>query len=473
MPGEEVAYPKFQSAISKFRDIWPSVEISCTAAKRNSMWFNVATGIRLRPFVPEHARQMHDVILGDFLAIRRVVPSNQLDPILNELQHGTCHVGDWEILFRDPPERADGQKFPSHGGYYWSFQALDAGVPRCWLASNPDTRKFHLEGQMGPALSNFWNNEEWVDLEDRLRNCDPPVAGTQDLADNLLEYTCAFNNWQGMASVAVIAPLYAGLFPDIEARPTSISLRAFAPSTAKVDDFRLGIVVAGSGWVDRRRVPLVSAPEPAQPSSISMAAEVAVPEGLTFDATLLFRGVQVGSVHEPIWSENPRILAHDYLDKQFERLHRALDQPEGVPDARAFEIGLAWLFHLCGFQVVNYGLKDFKPDEEIDILAFVPHARQLLAVEATLKSPLNKDKLAKFRRRGDDLAKGLPNFEVLGAVVSASQMRYDAEVNEGLELGLVVLYRSDVLELFNLAVKNRPPREIFASLKQRLSPGFR
>jgi hypothetical protein len=467
MTGEDAAFPKFLDAIKPFRDLWPSIEISHIAVLRNDKWLNVAACLRLKPYAPSKSHSLEDIILDDFCAVRRTVDSNDLETILEGVRHKMVRIGNREIHWDSPPSRPDAPQ-SSRPEYHWSFYDLPEGQPRGWTVSSPDTRKYQIDC-IGPELGSFWTNDEWTRLEDRLKDHDPPVGGIQDLVDNLLGYQFGFTKWQSMATAAIIAPFYSGLQSGIEVRPDSIIARGFAPSSADPRDFSLGVVAAGSDSVHRRRVDLTAKPDSVDPTKLVLEAEVPISEGLTLDAFLLFRGVQVGRIQGPIGSENPRVLSHLALDPQLERIQKALDQSHSSSDARSFEVGTAWLFHLCGFQTVNYGLVDLKPDDEIDVLAFAPNSRQLLAIEVTLRSPLNKDKLAKLRRKIDDLSRSILNYDIVGGVVSASSTQYDAEVADARSLGLIVLYRADLDELLEAAVKNRSVRDTYESLKQRLT----
>lgn len=419
--------------------------------------------MRLRPETPNGIAASNLVSSDDFTAVRAVAPIDRLDSLLKDLKEGTIPVDGRTVMLGPPPDRPETVGIPPNS-QPWTFYDLEPESPRCWLGSDPRSRTYQLETS-GPAFQKFWTAQEWKELEDRLMNNNPPVNGMHDLAENLLGYWCAFEQWQGSAQVAVIAPLYSGLEEEIEASETSVLFRAFGPATATLEDYRLATVVTGSTSVERVAHPLQRSAVSTADHTLRMEGAVSAPEGLIVNALLLFRGVKVGQVQHVISTRNPRMLAHRAFDRDFELLYGTLSEAAARRDSEAFEVAVAWLFHLCGFQTVNYGLRPLKPDEEIDILAFAPYGRTVLAIEATLRSPLNKDKLSKLRRRVADLEKGLQGFEVQSVVVSASDTVFPAEVDDALALGIIPLYREQLTEVLDLAVKNASPRDIVGFIR--------
>jgi hypothetical protein len=463
----EEAISTFHSAVDKFRNLWRSIEIDSVSAHRGGTWYNVCTGLRLRTELPTEVEALNLVSLDDFSAQRAVAPIDELDSILVGLRRGTLSIGGREVHLGAPPDRPETQGIPAQN-LPWTFYDLEPDAPRCWNGSIPETRRFQLE-TTGASFRKFWTNDEWRALEDRLMANNPPVVGMNDLAENLLGFRCAFQVWQASAQLALIAPLYSGFYDEIEVKPSSVVLRASGPSTAPIEDFRLATVVVGRASVDRRIQPLQLTSATAAGNKLEMECEVTAPEGLIIDALLLLRGSKVGRLQQVISTENPRLTAHSVFDRNIELLSSALFPPTPTRASGAFEVAVAWLLHLCGFQVVNYGLRDLKPSDEIDVLAFVPYGNQALAVEATLRSPRNKDKLSKLRGRVDDLSNQLHDFEIVGVVASASPTAYQAEANDAVELGIVPMYRDQLDAVYDLAVKNRSPRDIFAFVKGLLA----
>jgi hypothetical protein len=463
-PGEPFA--EFQTAVEKCRGLWKSIEVSSIAAQRGDAYYNSLTALRLRPEPPDEVSKLQAIRVDGLFAGRVVFPIDKLPELLSAIQAGGIPLGERMISLGNPPDRpGDPETFPSDP-YHWYFRDLDAPQGTCWRTQSPASRRFEIHGNSQSPMRRLWSNQEWKFLEDNLARNDPPAADMKDLAQHVVQWDCGFDNWNTQPNVAIIAPLYSAFGPELRASKTSMTVRAVGPKTAQIADFSIAAVVSARDSTERTlflsdRFEVLSV-EP----YLEFSLEIPAIEGLWLDATLLLRGFKAGRITIPISSENPRLLAHAKFDHEWGLLNRALGDGQIQPDAREFEVGVGWLFHLLGFQVVNYGLKELKPNDEIDLLAFVPYRSKLLAIEVTTRSPMKKDKLVTLRKRVDDLAAGLPGIEILGAFVSAHPSPFETEVAEARSLGMAAVYGEDLKRLMEEAVANRTPEEHFDRLKQ-------
>jgi hypothetical protein len=469
------AFDHFHSASERCRGLWRSIDVSSLAAKRGGTLYNSITAVRLRPEVPEEIPKFQLIEVARLLAGRVTYPIAKLEEILTAIQSDRIPFGEVELSLENPPDPPGNQESFPTGKYNWYFRDLDAPQGSCWRATSPPSRSFELHGNSQSPMRRLWSNSEWKFLEDSLASNDPPAADLADLAQHVVRWDCGFDSWNTQPSVAIIAPLYSAFSPELIASKTSVTVRASGPGSASIDDFSIASVVRGQESIDRTLHRSGTLQVSAATPRLEFGVEIPAADGLWLDAILLFRGLQAGRITIPISSENPRILAHAHFDHEWGLINDALGQGQKQPDARKFEVGVGWLFHLLGFQVANFGLKELKPDEEVDILAFVPFRPKVLALEVTTRSPMNRDKLVKLRKRVDDLAPVLQGVEVVGAFVSAHPSPFDIEVTDAHSLGLGAIYGQDLDRLLQDAVSNRSADEFFEQLKRKLkdpnSPG--
>jgi len=98
-------------------------------------------------------------------------------------------------------------------------------------------------------------------------------------------------------------------------------------------------------------------------------------------------------------------LVHEQFDPGFCQLRLLLfgTGERGQKDSRQFEVGVAWLLHLCGCAAMHLGMKEGKTDllGSPDIVARTPND-DVIVGECSLKSPA-PDKLAKLVERAQSI----------------------------------------------------------------------
>jgi hypothetical protein len=112
-------------------------------------------------------------------------------------------------------------------------------------------------------------------------------------------------------------------------------------------------------------------------------------------------------------------LVHEQFDSGFRQLQILLfgsPADGGQKDSRQFEVGVAWLLHLCGCAAMHLGLKAGKNDLQgsPDVVARTPGG-DLLVGECSLKGPA-PDKLGKLVERAKSIGAVMQRAGVPGGV---------------------------------------------------------
>lgn len=157
--------------------------------------------------------------------------------------------------------------------------------------------------------------------------------------------------------------------------------------------------------------------------------------------------------------ENPRMLVHTEFDTDLKLLGKLI---KGKINKRQtdFEIGIAWLLHLCGLSVINYGSTKVTK-EGVDIVAFTP-SNLVFIVECTTDFPDKKDKLSKLYIRTKQLKKILSNFTITPLLFT--NLAYD-EIPSGTyekaeSMGIHILANDGINKLIELSCKAYPLKEV-------------
>ena len=441
----------FKARVKPFRDVWKSIDARMILCKHGGDWYNVLTSLRFSPEKPRNQKVLEGVELSNFLVGRASVRFELIDSVLDEIPKSIVTLASRKVRLGDPKVPT-----PPEGSYRWDSRIVEREYVGRLLGNVPPFRTIALEG-WGPSLQQFWTHTEWDMMEPRLLAQDPHYRGIPDAARSLMgaPYSIGLGASSGMT---ILAPLYACFEPEMELKGGALTVRASGPSTASPKDFRLATTL-WTGATDRRRTDRFSDGDAsATEDRLLLRKKIEVPDAQSIDLLLLFRNEPVDTQTYVLPSrlmENARLRTHAHFDLNFDRLNQYLTpKREDTRSIDGFEVGVAWLFHLCGFEVVNYGIKGFRLGNEIDILAFAPFSKSILAIEATAWDPLNADKLTKLRRRADELSQILAGYEIHTTVVAGSDLKYEAEESEAKNLGITILRPANIRRLFEMAQEN-------------------
>jgi hypothetical protein len=153
-------------------------------------------------------------------------------------------------------------------------------------------------------------------------------------------------------------------------------------------------------------------------------------------------------------------------------------EPKSWKDHSRTEVELSWLLTACGFQVYltdieNAGMSGSTPGGLSDLVVFLPYERKAAVIEVTSLELLSRGKLVKLHDRVGTLQGELNplGMQVIAVACTGKPTITDPERSEANQLGVGVLTRSNLSELWAMAEDNRSPRECFRFIESRLSSG--
>lgn len=318
--------------------------------------------------------------------------------------------------------------------------------------------------------------DEWGVVNDSLLRLPSPYAGWLDFSTSYLGFrqpkTINHN-----VSFEVEAP-YGTMFYEFGFKDEVYRTSLIRPPTVSLSELEVTAVLVTSD--EPRRLHLQPDGAKLLGSDPFLLSDVVVPvdEARSLELHLLLRGHDVDALRQPFATRetnNPRLAALSGIELIEERLDEMLGEPQRVRSAPKFEMLVAWVLHLCGFQVMLTDFGPLKGEDAPDLLAFEPLSDRGVVVEVTGKDVLNREKLTKLARRRSDIQKHLPELPMFAvAVAAAADSLQPAEVSEAASAGVILLSRIDLQELLKRAQDNELSSKILGEaifpLKDRPIP---
>ncbi len=458
---------RFREVVGQYSGIWNSLDIRYSAIKAYDDWWNFATEIRLHYDDPGPGESESLVRLEDFVAGRLSLPFSELDSILDQVDRQELRVDEHAFKLAYPTRRADGgmTEYPLHS----FFSVAQIGDQwRSFWQPEPDCVTFQL-GAPGGSLQEMLDQHRWSDIERRLLIHDPPYFGMEDLMLYFLRAKPP-HGLGGGTRFWVSAPLYTRIEGQELSENQDLVLRVRAPPRARCCDLRIvGRKVTGNAI---ERV-VVRATEDESKLAGSDVVSFTVPLHTCdwVDGGLIFGTERVDRFQLALPSKesaNPRLAALAITDLGNRRLEEFITGDEGsLRLENSQEVGLSWIFTLCGFQVLSTGLRGFNMGSAPDLVAFVPYSNAAIVLEATLRDLMAEDKMVRLRDRAESLSRQLPNFEVVAVAATAKPSLTAPEVSLADSLGVRVLLQPDVARLQEFAMRNDSPRAAFDFIKAK------
>lgn len=458
---------RFREVIGEYPGIWNSLDIRYSAIKAYDLWWNVATEIRLHYSDPGPPESESLVRLEDFVAGRLSLPFSELGPILDQVDRQELRLGDHEFKLAYPTRGANGSMtaYPLH--LFFSVAQVGDSWRSFWQPE-PDCVTFQA-GAPGGSFQELLDQHRWSDIERRLLLHEPPYFGMEDLMLYFLRANQPLNLGGG-SKFWLSAPLYTRIEGQELTKDRTLALRVRAPPGARCCNLRIvGRKVKGSAI--ERVVIRATEDESILAGSEPVTFTVPLEACDWVDGALIFGKERVDRFQLALPSgdsANPRLAALAITDLGNRRLEEFIAGDEGsLRLENAQEVGLSWIFALCGFQVLSTGLRGFNMGSAPDLVAFVPYSNSVIVLEATLRDLMAEDKLVRLRDRAERLSRQLPNFEVVAVAATAKSNLTAPEISLTDSLGVRVLLQADVARLREFAMRNDSPRSAFDFIKAK------
>jgi hypothetical protein len=426
----------------------PNLERQCFGHLRaivveqgKELW-NLVGSLTLSPFpeqeIPDGLRAF---CLGPLRVISHVVSPNAVEATVRAIYRGSVPIG----AANEPGfsvDRVGGERtpYPFAGG---QLNRDLAGWPRERFAV---AQSAVIALGTGSPIQNVAGSEVLRALDLALPNSSPPFSDLSDLGRALALRDELFHATE--ASWRMISPFWLWL-DDVNWRvddgAVDVRVRSAWPNlqTASIS------VVPETGHVAlRQRVVFDDKWAVTNVGSGFTVYERGIPwrpeDGLAH-VFLNYGGVRIDSARTG--GGNVRRLIHEIYDPRTTKLLKLLDAESG--QARDFEIGVAWLFHLCGLASVNFGHAGLT--KEVDVVA--DGDRWIVFAECTTGPPDSKkirntaDRAAEYERRAKKVhAPELETLAVICVPLSKTEVN-DAIVVECADNDVVIVAREDLATL--------------------------
>lgn len=462
------------SAFEEFLELAkPNLERGCAAifacvhVKSGGRRTNLAANLVLVPATNSLEGHAGEKIfeIGDFGALRVVVPPEKVLPLLRALAEGQLDEnclppGCGEIHF---PGREEGAPL-DFGASAIDVEDLDEfGLPFVG----------HVLTAYGPSNEKLQSYDAWRDFEARLPAQDPPFSHPDSVLADLhiggrlrhrdlttlsivAPYWCAITSAQGRLSEATISVEIATHWHDLDPTAT-ISL---IPRDSLLSDRKQRLALSDGGWqtavYDDR--------------TLRLSREIPIGESVgPLDVSLNWAGRQIQ--RETTGLGSARVLSHELIDTDFAALRRRLFERKGKNDPGRHEEGVAWLLHLCGLSAARYGYKDMQ--RATDVVAFMGDYAAIYA-ECTLELP-GLAKLKDVESRAEALRNRLEqrygrSITLVRAIFVPHERRdidpqdFDAAHEQA---GAIYICRDDMEELIEMARRGESAAACFWFIAQR------
>ena len=333
-----------------------------------------------------------------------------------------------------------------------------------------DYHTWMLQGR-GRQIADFVEVDELEHAARVLFRHKRPYEGFPDVMQSLFSVIYSYDLPGQAAMLTIVAPCYSRIESLEQADRKHLSVAILGPPRAPASDFRLNVIMRNpDGVAERTVVRFKSGDRLDSPGYSRFVKKLKLGAAAPFvDLFLGHKSEHVDTARLVLAirdTPNPRLLAHLAFDDDGMKLRRHLF-PDSPKNATGFEIAVAWLLHLCGFEVVSYGIHQAKLDDEIDILAFVPLTKAMMAVECKA-SELKTDKLVLFANRYDSLKQVLPDYELVAAAVTSLDHATEPERQAARSLSISILTKVELEEMLTMAERHASPQEVLDYVRRKV-----
>lgn len=433
----------FAAKIDPYLGCWRSLSFACIATRVGREWVQVAGRATLSTQPLRSGSISKPIVdLEDFRAYVGCLDPRKIHDLIANLKASTIHsqFGDNTDAVRLVPSGTQGYSWREPQAHQWP--AADPG-PKDW----PSVLSVHGSGPFN--LPTYWPN-----IDTRLRRHDPIYNGLADLCATLgLEYASSGHSPYFNLYAELPARFLAGMV-DRKAKGLKLSIEY-------VGTPELVVQWLPSPKTFPVRVPAGNPQIPAQHE-----VTIPVPDGVSeAKANLITMECGADEISVGVGWENILLRICEFFDPGQEKLVSFLSKENDLKNANPFELGVARLLGLAGYNVLWFGkgAKDALPD----LVAYEREPRgveRIIYAECTLKNP--SEKYSDLAKRRDGLCKhlGVEGTNILPVVFVRSETS-DQDRRAAIELGLVLCDGDDIRKLRGKIGSDATPEEVFQFLR--------
>lgn len=180
-------------------------------------------------------------------------------------------------------------------------------------------------------------------------------------------------------------------------------------------------------------------------------------------------------VTDPSIVQNPRRAVHEAFDEKLEVLNALLKIQGKGRDARDFEIAIAWLLWLLGFNVTHLGATP-QTSDALDLIATIPEGH-FMVIECTTGLLKAENKLPTLVERTEIVRRSLANssnghLKVLPVIVTnKSREEVKADLEQAQKLGILVVMRESFPTLIARTYLVQDPNQLYKLAEDAIRRG--
>ncbi len=456
---------KFVGLLDPYGGTWDLIDIRSVCFMALGRWINLGTRLILSVTRPDEIEVGRLPTFPGFGAFHEVRGISALPELLSELDRGVIRVGGQEVSFAKI-ENNEVRLLPPN----YFLQTVRRPGP----CRPPD---FHLPyillQRSGEAIHNLLHSHPEVPeretLDWKLRSLPTPYDGLNDVFGSFLGLPSP--PWGAVTEstvVHVVAPIPFRFLGDCELLKGRLTIAVEAIELARDDNLSIGVVEFSGGRILRRSsYDLSKDGRTVQDRRFVSRTQLTVRDASSVTIFLRVRGMTIDTLSladSSVLPQNPRITAYSHFDREMATLRTYL-QGRGADRSGDLEVGVALVLHLCGFNVGLYGrLKGVQ--EEVDLIAFDPSSKNVIAAECTIADLDVKEKLSKLSRRVRELARALPGFDLMPMIVTAlpSASIATSDRQKAMTERIAVIAAEEINELLEMAGRQVRPEDIATHL---------
>ena len=443
---------KFRNVIGPFLDIWRSIDVRVICIRLDNEWINLGTTIILRSESYQEIKSFERLTkTEDFMALKAILGINEIDRVLENLSNGILVINNVEIYYGRKQETEIRPRIHLH--FDTQHRAQRLSFP------NIDFTSYLLFGT-GETIDILMEDRKFEDLDWRLRTLDTPYDGLDELAKSFLFRPLDRN--RSLSFVWFLAPLNIRFSQGCKISRGKLEICVEAFGWSQIEKTKISTIqYLLNGNVYRSYRCFDDSEWSMREKSRVLEYKLAMEKCPKARVFLIVKNIAIDAMtfsNPAVSLQNERSLIHGHFDQELATLKKYLNG-RGKEPAWDFEIGVSWLLHLCGFNIISYGLSR-ELQSEIDIVAFSPANNYLICVECTLERPDVKEKLSKLSLKSKKLENQLTCYDYRILPLIITPLEGDkipiSEKEKAEKEGIIIVSQGEIQELIEISTGPEP-----------------
>ncbi len=449
---------KFLENISKFKECWNQIDAKVISVKIGDQYANLISSLTL-----EYEQNPKDVIYEGLPYTDKInvlyakFEIAKLSDILNNISNGIFVIQNKKIIYGKSDEI--GLK------YQINFREHKILIgQKFYLRQNPFSN-FILESYGSDSIRNISRLGGIDDIDSEILKFSQPYENLYEFVKSFFNFSTLKNFTYDYNTLVILSAPLKIYFTDkcnLSSKQLHIEIYAEIPEInndmiIKIINYRI------DEEIERHNFPLPKHEWEGESNSYRFDKNYHYLNSHHVKLRLEYKGELINEteiINPEIQSLNIRAIVHLEYDKNFDIMQSFISGGSKQPQ-RDFEISIAWLLHICGLNVADYGILS-KISDSIDLIAFSPIDNRILSIECTTNLPDKNDKLAKLFKRTTNLQEKLPDY-ILKPIMITSLSNHEipqSEYDKADTMNIDIVTQEKIAMLLDLSRKPSPVVEV-------------